>query len=95
MQFAPCFAKPSGPANKLAWKEVLPVLGLAPISIKCPALMPSTCLVKDGTLNVHLASKSFLANKVSISMSSHSTLRLGVKSSPYISSICLIGSKLE
>ena len=86
MHLAPWCANPPGAAIMLAWKDVLPVLGLAPTSISWPSDTPSTNRVTDGILNAHFASSSALAISVSIVMSSHSMLRLGMKSSPYASS---------
>ena len=76
-------------------QEVLPVLGLAPISIRCPEFTPSIFLHKLGILNVQRASKSLRDSSVSISISSHCIFRLGVKSSAYCSSILRSGSRFD
>ena len=95
IHLAPWWANPPGLAIKLAWKDVLPVFGLAPTSIRWPAFTPCTTRVRLGIPKFHLASKSFLDSKASMLMSSHSILRLGVKSSPYCSRILRRGSSVD
>ena len=94
IHLAPCRAKPFSPAIMDAWKDVLPVLGLAPTSIRCPSFTPSILRVKLGMLKVQRASKSFLASRVSIDMSAHSTFIAGMKSSLYLSNRLRKGSRL-